>query len=108
MLKLRNRSADWQDVENHEDAVVWTESRLHLQTAWLAASSQMVSQEKDYLASSEYLPTAYANGKFDLHKTYTAYPNVNTYTSLLNDDTITTLEYDQYFTSRLGGFNKWY
>ncbi|MDE5996082.1 MAG: hypothetical protein K2G56_04115, partial [Eubacterium sp.] len=105
MLKFRNRSSDWQNVDSHEDAVVWTESRLHLQTAWLAASSQMISNESDYLASYEYLPTAYANEKLDLHNTYTAYPNINAYTTLLNDDTITTLEYDQYFTSRLGAYN---
>ena len=48
LMVLRVRDKNWQG--NHEDVVIWTESRLHLQTAWLLASSQMIGDD-DYLKS---------------------------------------------------------
>ncbi|MDE6723164.1 MAG: hypothetical protein K2J55_03095, partial [Eubacterium sp.] len=99
VLKYRNRSEDWQNVDVHEDVVIWSESRLHLQTAWLAASSQFIG-DADYLASTEYISKLDAE-----HERSTRYNNAYSYSKLANDDTITTLEYDQYFTSRLGAYN---
>ena len=108
LMVLRVRDKNWQG--NHEDVVIWTESRLHLQTAWLLASSQMIGDD-DYLKSQEYLPTNYSKGQWDDH--YTAYKwyyssdhnQLNDYIRNLNDDTITTLEYDQDFTTRIGAYN---
>ena len=47
LMSLRNRSYDWQDENTHEDALIWTQSRTHLQTAWLATSSQMYAETND-------------------------------------------------------------
>lgn len=106
LMSLRVRSANWQG--EHSDAVLWAESRLHLQTAWLAASSEMIGDE-NYLKSKEYLPTNYRDGKWDNHYNsdywYSGCTNLRDYTREINDDTITTLEYDQYFTSRIGAYN---
>ncbi|MDE6111187.1 MAG: hypothetical protein K2F65_04635, partial [Eubacterium sp.] len=131
VMALREKSADWQIVEDHEAAVIWAQSRLHLQTAWLATSTQLIGED-NYLASTEYLPTVYNGLSLDPH--YDTYPNsyssggrvsyypygssysttgyvtryrtsLNEYTKLFNDDNITALEYDQYFTSRISAYN---
>ena len=115
MLVYRNRSANWQ--EEHEDAVIWAESRIHLQTAWLAASSQIISAEKKD-ASIEYLPTNYNGLKLDpefnvIHNTYASgnqsvwgyRTGQNENTRLFNDDNVPAIEYDQHFTSRVSAYN---
>ena len=115
MLVYRNRSANWQ--EEHEDAVIWAESRIHLQTAWLAAGSQIIGAE-DKSESIEYLPTNYNSLKLDpafnyVHPTwasgsYGVYgynTGSNTAVRLYNDDNVPAIEYDQYFTSRVSAYN---
>lgn len=107
LLSLRNRSYDWQDVESHEDAVIWTQSRTHLQTAWLATSSQMYSQTGNYLSGTEYIPTAWS-GKADPHYNYTRgdYSGDDNWRhKLYRDDNVTALEYDQNYMSRIGAYN---
>ncbi|MDE7124432.1 MAG: hypothetical protein K2N83_02935, partial [Eubacterium sp.] len=115
MLVYRNRCTNWQ--EDHEDAVIWAESRLHLQTAWLAASSEIIGAN-DYLEETEYLPTNYNSLKLDPKYNY-AHPTwasgsssvwgyntgLNTAVRLYNDDNTPAIEYDQYFTSRISAYN---
>ncbi len=120
VMKLRGET-DWQrsrESGGHNEAVLWAEARLHLQTAWLAASSQLIG-ESDYLASTEYLPTAYHTEALDPHYDYvprTHYASASVWEpsdgwfeaydrKLLNDDSITVLEYDQNFTARIGAYN---
>lgn len=110
LMELRNGSADWagherEDGAGHEDAVIWTQARMHLQTAWLAASSQIIGDTSDYLKSTEYLRTVQVNEKADTHKTTNSTAFYNGRTMFYNDDTITTLEYGQDFTARLGAYN---
>ncbi len=115
MLVYRNRSANWQ--EKHEDAVIWAESRIHLQTAWLAAGSQIIGSA-DKSESTEYLPTNYNGLKLDPafnynHPTWASGSTAvygyntgsNTAVRLYNDDNVTAIEYDQYFTSRVSAYN---
>ncbi len=120
VMKLRG-DTDWQrswESGGRNEAVLWAEARLHLQTAWLAASSQLIG-ESDYLASTEYLPTAYHTEALDPHYDYvprTHYASASVWKpsdgwfeaydrKLLNDDSITVLEYDQNFTARVGAYN---
>lgn len=109
ILSRRNRSYDWQDVEKHEDVVIWTQARTHLQTAWLATSSQMYTHTNNYLSNTEYLSTAY-HGPTDPHYDYYSDSSQNwsdeiSRMKLYNDDSITALEYDQNYMSRLGAYN---
>ncbi len=128
LMKYRVRSTNWQSYKDgkstHVDAVIWAESRLHLQTGWIAAGSEMIGDKTSthsddaaspYLKSHEYLYTNYIGNDttiFDNHydsvlwdKHDTCHNNVNEYTKELNDDVIETLEYDQYFTSRISAYN---
>ncbi len=107
LMSLRNRSYDWQDENTHEDALIWTQSRTHLQTAWLATSSQMYAETNDYLASTEYIPTAWGD-RADPHYHYATFGNDlddNVRHTLYRDDNVTALEYDQNFMSRIGAYN---
>ena len=108
LMVYRVRSADWQNTDKYGEVSIWAESRLHLQTGWIATSSEMIG-DSDYLKSKEYLETNYRKEKWDDHYKsdvwYSGCSNIRDYTRELNDDTITTLEYDQYFTSRIGAYN---
>lgn len=107
LMRLRNKSTDWSD---HSESVIWAQARTHLQMSWLATSSQMISNE-----SSPADLESLGNGKYG--KTDKgSYPSSGYYTgdyvsknrsryARWNDDTITALEYDQNFTTRIGAYN---
>lgn len=109
LMRLRNKTK-W-DGEA-ADAIIWSQSRTHLQMSWLATSSQFISHEH-YPANVENL----ANGKYVKGDSLQDYYPANDYYygssagsqqtryKYWNDDTITTLEYDQEFTTRLGAYN---
>ncbi len=107
LMKYRVRSTNWQ--QEHLETVIWSESRLHLQTGWLAASSEMIGDTSSYLKSHEYMSTNFKSGKLDDHyissKVWSGCNTEQVYTTNINDDVIETLEYDQYFTSRIGAYN---
>ncbi len=114
LMAYRNRSTNWQ--QDHEDAVLWAEARIHMQTAWLATSSQMIGSDQS--SSIKYLPTVYNNQSLDpqynlywptyangSHSVWGYNTASNAYTKLFNDDSITTLEFDQNFVSRISAYN---
>lgn len=108
LMRLRNGSAQW---SSDDEPVIWSQARTHLQMAWLATSSQMISNA----ASNEETLESLANGRYGKYdKNY--YPSSGYYTgnsaghhraryARWNDDTITALEYDQDFTTRIGAYN---
>lgn len=109
---------DNQSAEEHVP-ILWSEARSHLQTAWIATSSEIIP-DHDATDTNEIQYSNHA--KQYLKNGYTAYKGYNLTNplygmyvyndtgenarqDLLADDYVPTLEYDEEFTSRLSAYN---
>ena len=108
----------WDNKASHTP-ILWSEARTHLQTAWLAASSQIIPNQSVPNESG----AAYANHALEyLGNGYTKYfgwnktnPNYYYYVSdnygqharheVFPDDSIPTIEYDESYNARLSAYN---
>ncbi len=117
-LLLRHRYED-NDLQNWDgqstttqNPVLWASSRLHLQAAWLATSSEIIPDSNGetgieytdnasrYLGNSRY-PTPGNPSYGNTNATTGTAVHKRTY----GDDSITTLEYKEEYTARLGTYN---
>lgn len=107
---------NWDRVSEEADRipVIWSSARTHLQKAWLAVSSEMIgTQGTDY--NTQYLGNAFTKiyGWLQSDPRYQVYystyssdqNNFNSFHSLLADDSITALEYNEDFQSRISAYN---
>ena len=105
-------------TKEQQTPIVWSEARTHLQTAWLATSSEIIptkdplESDIDYLDhAKEYLGNRFSNLKgWDKSNPY--YPfyqysdhGENARQDLFMDDCIATLEYKDTYTARLSAYN---
>ncbi len=112
---------DWDKLSDghlERNPIIWTSARVHLQTAWISASSEMIPDAQDgevvgdvdydlhalrYLAIPDlgvYNPnyvTTYLNGSYG-----SWYHNRNVD---LGDDHITTMEYQENYTAQISAYN---
>lgn len=107
LMRLRNKSTDW---SSHSESVVWAQARTHLQMSWLAASSQMISNEAapanlESLGNGKYGKTDKSYYPSDGYYSGNSASNYQKRYARWNDDTITALEYNQDFTTRVGAYN---
>ncbi len=116
LLKYRyadNEEQNWdgQSVET-QTPVLWASSRLHLETAWIATSSEIIPDSNGE-TGIEYTDNA---SKYLGNSRYPAagnpsYENTNATTGTgvhkqaYGDDSITTIEYLEEYTARLGAYN---
>ncbi|MCU6761032.1 Serine-aspartate repeat-containing protein D precursor [uncultured Roseburia sp.] len=101
---------NWDGMDQNPDQmpVLWSETRLHLNKAWLVGASQFEAGNYQYEATSgDGLTTGFA-----AHPNYSANKNYyssdgqdNTYRKLTDDSRITALEYNEDFTIRLHALN---
>ena len=96
--------------------LVWSETRVHLRTAWLASASQMVPEgtNDDYKSERRYTGGGNTGTVRDPHNSYYLYDESGSYSEQrrLSDDKgiafnhyQTTLEYNQDFTAKLQALN---
>lgn len=111
----------WDNISGEEKhiPILWSEARSHLQTAWIATSSEIIpDHEADDTTTTDYTNHA----KQYLENAYTrrtgyglTNPNYNVYLSsdfgaqarhsFLPDDHVPTIEYDESYTARLSAYN---
>ena len=107
----------WDNKAMHTP-ILWSEARTHLQTAWLAASSEIIPNQEAGETGVQYTNHALeylGNGYTKYFKWNKTNPNYNYYVNdnygqharhaLFPDDSIPTIEYDESYKARLSAYN---
>ena len=103
-LAMGKRNKDYADWENLEAAkntpVVWSETRLHLQKAWLATSSEFVTSNIQYeKTNGDRTNNVLADPNYPYYGTYSDGHGVNSYYNSVHEVTdrsgAAALEYDE-------------
>ncbi|MFQ9922888.1 MAG: SdrD B-like domain-containing protein [Beduini sp.] len=113
--------SSWDNKTLHTP-ILWSEARSHLQTAWLAASSQIIPNQEageagvqytnhalEYLNNgyTNYFKIEWANSSSNPNYSYYVYDNYGQHArhALFPDDSIPTIEYDESYNARLSAYN---
>ena len=111
MGKRNKNHADWADLDSAKDTpVVWSETRLHLQKAWLATSSEFVTSNIQYeKTNGDHTENVLCDPNSPYFGTYSDWDGLDTYHNSVHTVTdrsgAAALEYDEDVKVQLQAYN---
>ena len=111
MGKRNQNHADWANLDSAENTpVVWSETRLHLQKAWLATSSEFVTSNIQYeKTNGDHTENVLCDPNYPYFGTYSDWEGLNTYYNSVHTVTdrsgAAALEYDEDVKVQLQAYN---
>ena len=111
MGKRNQNHADWANLDSAENTpVVWSETRLHLQKAWLATSSEFVTSNIQYeKTNGDHTENVLCDPNSPYFGTYSDWDGLDTYHNSVHTVTdrsgAAALEYDEDVKVQLQAYN---